>query len=229
MAAKPHITPELFKFLRDLSKNNNREWFQQHKPRYEEHVKQALISFIVDFSPRLEKISPHFNADPRPVGGSLFRIYRDTRFGKDKTPYKTNAGVHFRHEAGKDVHAPGFYLHLQPGSVWAGVGIWRPDGTAVTAIRDAISEKPDLWKKAISGKAFRADFDLGGDSLKRPPRGYDPEHPLIEDLKRKDFIASTELTQADACDPKFMARFAALCRKTGPFQRFLCDALGVPY
>ena len=163
------------------------------------------------------------------MGGSLFRIYRDTRFGKDKTPYKTNAGVHFRHVAGKDVHAPGFYLHLQPGSVWAGVGIWRPDGTAVTAIRDAISEKPDLWKKAISGKAFRADFDLGGDSLKRPPRGYDPEHPLIEDLKRKDFIASTELTQADACDPKFMARFAALCRKTGPFQRFLCDALGVPY
>ena len=229
MAATPHITPELFRFLRDLGKNNNRDWFQDNKPRYEEHVKDALLRFILDFGPRLEKISPNFCADPRPVGGSLFRIYRDTRFGKDKTPYKTNAGVHFRHEAGKDVHAPGFYLHLQPDSVFVGVGMWRPDRPAVTGVRDAISETPELWKKATTGKAFLADFSLVGDSLKRPPRGYDAEHPYLEDLKRKDFIASCELTEADACDAKFMTRFTALCRKAGPLQKFLCDAVGVPY
>ncbi len=229
MAAKAHITPELFSFLRDLKQNNNREWFQTHKPRFEEHIKEALLQFIVDFGPRLAKISPHFMADPRPVGGSLFRIYRDTRFSKDKTPYKTNAGVHFRHEAGKDVHAPGFYLHLEPGMIFVGVGMWHPDKTALAGVRDAISEAPDRWKKAIGGKAFRRDFTMGGTSLKRPPRGYDPEHPYVEDLKRKDFIASCELPEEAALDPKFMTRFAALCRTTGPYMKFLCDAVGVPY
>ncbi len=219
MAAKSHITPELFSFLVELSKNNNREWFKARKGRFEDEVKEPLIRFILDFGLRLEKISPHFMADPRPVGGSLFRIYRDTRFSKDKTLYKTNAGVHFRHEAGKNAHAPGFYLHLQPGSVFMGAGMWRPDKAALIGVRDAISETPERWKKAISGKAFLRDFHLAGTSLKRPPRGYDPEH----------FIASCELTQADACDPKFMTRFAALCRNTSPFMQFLCEAVGVPY
>jgi len=229
MPANPYITPELFKYLRALKRNNNREWFQKNKPRFEEQVKEPLLRFIVDFGPRLEKISPHFNADPRPVGGSLFRIYRDTRFSKDKTPYKTNAGVHFRHEAGKNVHAPGFYLHLESGMVFVGVGMWRPDGKACAAVRDAMVERPDAWKKASRRKAFVADFSLGGESLKRPPRGYDKDHPLIEDLKRKSYIASVELTEADACDPKFMTRFAALCRKAGLFQQFLCEAVGQPY
>jgi uncharacterized protein (TIGR02453 family) len=229
MAATPYITPELFKFLRALKRNNNREWFHKNKPRFEEQVKEPLLRFIIDFGQRLEKISSHFNADPRPVGGSLFRIYRDTRFSKDKTPYKTNAGVHFRHEAGKDVHAPGFYLHLEPGGVFVGVGMWHPDGKACAAVRDAMVEHPDAWKKASRRKAFLQDFSLMGDSLKRPPRGYDKEHPLVEDLKRKDFIATCELTEADACDPKFMARFSALCRKAGPLQQFLCEAVGQPY
>src|ERR1051325_7956607 len=97
--------PELFSFLGDLRANNNREWFAANKQRYEEQLLEPALAFIEAFAPRLEKISPHFRADPSPSGGSLFRIYRDTRFAKDKTPYKTNLGIHFRHEAAGNAYA----------------------------------------------------------------------------------------------------------------------------
>ena len=108
------FTPDLFKFLSDLADNNERDWFQANKGRYESSVKEPALDFIEEFTEPLGKISPHFEANARASGGSLFRIHRDTRFGTDKTPYKLNTGVHFRHERAKDAHAPGFYLHLQP-------------------------------------------------------------------------------------------------------------------
>ena len=138
MASKAHVTPELFEFFRQLKRNNNREWFQKNKARYEERVRDPLLELVADFEPHLHKISPHLVADSRPVGGSLFRIYRDVRFSKDKTPYKTAAGVRFPHEECKDVHAPGFYLHLEPGEVFAGAGIWRPDAATLRRVRDRI-------------------------------------------------------------------------------------------
>lgn len=229
MATEAHITSELFSFLRDLSRNNDREWFGRHKGRYERHVKEALQRFIVDFGPLLEGISPHFAADPRPVGGSLFRIYRDTRFSRDKSPYKENAGVQFRHLAGKDAHAPGFYLHLQPDEVFVGVGMWRPDGPATAAVRDAMVADPAAWTRVMEDPAFAGVFSLGGERLKRPPRGYPKDHPLVEDLKRKDFIATCPLSEAEACAPDFLERFAGLCRAAAPLQRYLCEALGQPF
>ena len=114
MTPSAHFTPALFEFLADLAVNNRREWFQANKNRYETHVKDALLAFVSDFGERLAEISPHMVADPRPSGGSMFRIYRDVRFSKDKSPYKTNASVHFRHEVGREVHGPGLYLHMQP-------------------------------------------------------------------------------------------------------------------
>lgn len=123
MTNSAHFTPALFEFLSEFADNNNREWFQDNKTRYERDVRDALIQFVADFGKRLQEISPHMVADPRLSGGSVFRIYRDVRFSKDKSPYKTNAGVHFRHEVGRDVHGPGLYLNLQPDQVFAGVGI----------------------------------------------------------------------------------------------------------
>ena len=107
MAASPHFTPALFGFLSELADNNNREWFQDNKARYERDVRDALVNFVIDFGEILQEISPHMVADPRLSGGSIFRIYRDVRFSKDKSPYKTNAGIHFRHEVGRKVHGPG--------------------------------------------------------------------------------------------------------------------------
>jgi len=224
-----HITPELFAYFRELKQNNNKEWFLGNKERYERQVRVPLQRFITDFEQPLRRISPHFRADPRPVGGSLFRIYRDVRFSPDKSPYKTHGGIQFRHEQGRDVHAPGFYLHLEPANVFAAVGIWHPDSAALGRIREAIASDPAAWLGAKSDPGFCELYELSGESLKRAPQGYDPNHPQIDDLKRKDFIAHVELSEDDACTPDFLYRYARLCDRAGPFMRFLTDALDLPW
>jgi uncharacterized protein (TIGR02453 family) len=229
MAGNQHFTNATFAFLRELAQNNSRPWFQANKERYEQEVKGRALQFVSDFGPLLKKISPHFRADPRPVGGSLFRIHRDTRFSKDKSPYKTHTGIQFRHEAGKDAHAPGFYLHIAPGSVGVGVGIWHPDSPALRKIREAIVEDPGVWKRAAGGKKFQSRFELSGESLKRPPKDFDPDHPLVEDLKRKDFIGFSNLNQKAVTSADFLEEFADICRAGAPLNRWVCGALGLPY
>ena len=223
------FTPALFDYLRELKSNNNRDWFQANKSRYERDVKDPLLSFIADFADRVPEISPHIAAIPRASGGSMFRIYRDIRFSKDKTPYKTGAALHFRHERGKDVHAPGYYLHLEPGSVFMGAGIWKPDGETVNKIRSRIDAKPDEWRKTIGDKAFTSTFSLEGDSLKRPPRGFDPDHPLIQDLKRKDYIGSKELSEEVVLRDDFLDHYVDLCKKSAPLMRFISLSIGLSW
>jgi uncharacterized protein (TIGR02453 family) len=221
--------PTIFQFLEELSDNNNRPWFQESKPRYEREVLEPSLAFIRTFAPRLKKISQFFTADDRRVGGSLMRIYRDTRFSKDKTPYKTNVGVQFRHEMGRDVHAPGFYVHIAPGECVLGVGAWRPDGASLRLIRQAIVDRPGLWQRATRGKRFRECFELGGDSLKRSPRDFPADHPLVEDLKRKDLIGLRELKKRDVLDARFLDNVAGSFTAARPLMRFLCEALNVPF
>ena len=221
--------PALFTFLRDLAANNDRNWFEANRSRYEKDLLHPAQQFITDFAPRLRRISRHFNADPRPGKGTLFRIYRDVRFSKDKSPYKIWIGIQFRHKEAKDAHAPGFYLHLQPGNVMAGAGIWHPDTSTTNRIRDAIVEDSAKWKRITRGKRFSEKFEIGGDSLKRPPRGYDPEHPLIEDLKRKDFFGMAKFSQKEATSAEFMDHYEEACRTSGPLMKFLCRAVGVDY
>jgi len=213
--------PELFDFLRQLKRHNNRDWFAKNKQRYEEAVRDPALMFIGSFAPHLHKLSPHFVADPRPTRGSLFRIYRDTRFSHDKRPFKTHVGVHFPHASGKDAHAPVFYLHLEPENCFAAAGVWHPDNSALTKIRMAIVAEPEQWAKVTR------KLELEGDSLKRPPRGFDPNHQFIEDIQRKDFLASVALTQAQVCDPKFRGDFAAACRTMLPLCEFTTGALGL--
>jgi uncharacterized protein (TIGR02453 family) len=221
--------PELFSFLTDLRANNNRDWFQANKRRYEEQLLEPALAFINAFAPRLEKISPYFQADARPSGGSLFRIYRDTRFSKDKSPYKTNLGIHFRHERAKDAHAPGYYLHIGPDEVFAGGGVWHPSSDAATGIREAIVADPESWRRATRTGAFAKQLELRGDSLKRVPPWADAEHAFAEDLKRKDFFGSARLSRSDVIAPGFVDEYARLCQAAAPLMRFLCGALAVPY
>ena len=224
--AAGHVTSELFAFLSELKSNNDRTWFEAHRGRYEDFVREPLRALIRDLDPHLEAISPHIVADDRKAGGSLFRIHRDTRFSKDKSPYKTWAAVQFRHEAGKDAHAPGFYLHLEPGNVLIGAGCWHPASDALGKIRDAIAEDARSWfaaRDAVTG----AGFELAGDLLTRPPRGYPPDHPAIEDLKRKDFIAVRHLTEAVAMKAGFVSEYARMCADAAPLMRFLTSALDV--
>lgn len=225
----PTLTPALFDFLRELKANNDRQWFEANKARYIADVRDPMLDFIAAFAEPLAEISPHFIADPRANGGSLFRIYRDTRFSPDKTPYKTNVGAHFRHVAGKDAHAPGFYLHLDTESCFAGCGIWSPGGDALAKIRHAIADNPKEWKRVTQAEPFRDTFEVMGQSLKRPPRGFDADHPLIEDLKRKDFVARTRFDAAEALQPDFLQRFVQVVSAGAGFVGFLSRAVGVPF
>ena len=229
-ADEPSFTPSLFAFLRELAANNDRAWFAEHKQRYVAEVQEPALAFIEDVGMRLpEEVSPHFVADARANGGSMFRIYRDTRFSKDKTPYKTHTGIQFRHQASRDVHAPSYYLHLEPGSVFLACGLWHPERETLHHIRTAIAAKPARWTSLIEDPAFAARFRLGGESLKRPPAVFDKEHPLIEELKRKDFIASSQLSEADATSGEFLDQFLSLCGVAAPFMRFLCESARVDY
>ena len=224
-----HFDPDLFAFLGDLKANNNREWFNEHKARYEASMREPALAFIRAMGPMLWSISPHFLASDKRSGGSLMRIYRDTRFSKEKRPYKLNLGVQFRHEMGKDVHTPGFYFHIDAEEIFLGVGVWRPDGDAIKKIRARIDSERDAWRSVIEDEAFTRVFRLGGESLKRPPRGYAKDHPLIEDIKRTSFIAvcnmEAEQTLAPGLPEKVFERFEA----ASGLARFLCDALGVPF
>lgn len=217
-------------YLRQLAKNNNRTWFNENKQRYEDLVRSPALNFIEAMGPEIEKkLSTHFLAQPKKVGGSLMRVYRDTRFANDKTPYKTNVGIQFRHDQGKDVHAPGFYLHIEPGNCFLGAGIWHPEAPVLNGIREFIADNPNSWKKAIGSRAFKRNWALVGDTLKRPPRGFDAEHELIVDLKRKDFIACMNFDDAEIRNPKFVSYVIRNYRTCDDLMAYLCMAVDAEY
>ncbi len=220
---------DFFKFFTDLKKNNNRDWFNDNKPRYIETVVNPMGEFIVAITPGLKKISPYYVADPRPHGGSMFRVYRDTRFSKDKTPYKTHAACHFRHQAGKDAHAPGFYAHFELDRLFFGGGIWRPPSKHLAIIRDQISDSPAEWGKIRNSKLIRDRGGIQGDSLVRPPRGFHPEHKHIEDLKRKTFFVMAEADPGLIESPELLNEVLESFRAGSRLNRFVTEALGLPY
>ena len=223
------FTPESLKFLDELAANNNREWFKENKTRYDEQVLDVALMFIQSMQKPLHDIAPHFTAIPKRMGGSLMRVYRDTRFTKGKDPYKTNIGIQFRHELAKDVHSPGFYVHIDPEQVFLGAGMWRPDSDALAGIRERISNKQKEWLRVSTDRAFARHFHLGGTTLKRPPRGYDKDHPMIEDLKRKDFIAVKNMSHDEVLNPKFQQKVETAFKGASDYMQFLCKAVGVPY
>jgi len=219
----------LLEFLGELEANNERDWFNANKWRYERDVMTPSLAFISAMAGPLGEIAPRFTALPLRSGGSLMRIYRDARFSRDKRPYKTNVGIQFRHEQGKDVHAPGYYFHIDTRETFIGVGAWRPPTPVLTAIRERIDEFPDQWIAARDAQGFASRFALSGDLLLRPPRGYGGQHPLIEDLKRKSFIAIHHLDHGDLGDAGLVSQVADAFRSATPFMEFLCAGTGVPF
>ena len=221
----PYFTKQTFTFLSNLSDNNTREWFDEHKQDYENFVREPALDFISDMAETMPLVSPHFRALPKKVGGSLMRVYRDTRFSRDKTPYKTNIGIQFRHEVGKDIHAPGYYVHIAPDECFVGAGLWHPESDALFKIREGIVQNADDWVKARNDKAFSKHFDLVGDALANAPRGFAKDHPLVEDLKRKDFIGLASLSKADVTSKDFRALVMERFKQAEPMMRFLSGAL----
>ena len=220
---------QTFDFLKQLSKNNNRAWFNERKALYEDAVRLPALDFIEAMEPTIKSLSQHFTAVPKKTGGSLMRIYRDARFSNDKTPYKTNIGIQFRHVAGKDVHAPGFYLHITADECFVGAGIWRPDSKALSNIREMISDSPNAWKNITRNKTFNRYYALSGDALKTYPRGYAKDHPMIDDLKRKDFIAIHPLSRDEILSPHIIKTISHRFEVASELMDYLCNALELPY
>lgn len=225
----PYFTPATFTFLETLAANNRRDWFNDHKQDYEDHVRSPALRFIEIMSDQLPMLSPEFCAVAKRQGGSLMRIYRDARFSHDKTPYKTNIGLRFLHTQGKDVHAPMYYLHVHPHECFLAAGIWRPESAVLKKIRACLDENPRAWTKAVTNKKFTDNFALSGDTLIRPPRGYKDDHELITDLKRKDFIAIQTIDR-DMVTSKKLPEFCINAFKNlDGFMRYLCFAVELPF
>jgi len=230
--AEGFFTTATFDFLRQLTAHNEKAWFDANRTKYEQHVKAPALAFIAAAGPRLSKISQDIVADPRPVGGSLMRVYRDIRFSKDKTPYKTNVGISFGHSQGRERVPPGYYLHLGTDREWGnfgGGGIHMADTATLRAIRDAIVEDSAAWKRAAHSAKLESRHRFGEDALKRPPAGYPVDHPFADDLKRKGFFASVRYTHAEVIANDFLDRYIENCRLEAPLLAFLANAVGATW
>jgi uncharacterized protein (TIGR02453 family) len=212
----------LFQFLDELAAHNASEWFFANQERYWRQVRDPALAFITTAGPVLQRLSPRIVADPRPIGGSLFRIYRDLRYSRDKTPYKTNVSMRFPVRGAKSQTVePGYYLHLATGGSFLAAGVWNPDADCLAKIRRAIVTRADEW-----GRARKGGLDEGDGLLARSPRGFDPDHRFAGDLRRRDFVTTTRMTDAQVTDVAFMRTFGHECRRRAPLVRFLVTALG---
>lgn len=219
-----------FKFLRGLARNNDKAWFAAHKAQYEDHVRQPFLRLLADLQPDLVAVSTHFRADPKTVGGSLFRIHRDTRFSGDKAPYKPWQGARLFHERSKQVPAPSFYLHLQPGECFVGAGLWHPEPDTQRRVRQFIFDNPGAWKATAHEAKFRKRFEFEtGEMLARPPRGFPADFEFIDDLRHRNFVFWRELADATVTGPKLRQAIAGDLAALGPFVDYLCAALDLEF
>jgi uncharacterized protein (TIGR02453 family) len=202
-------------FYDDLEVDNTKSFWDANKKVYDEQVRAPMVALT-------DALAQEFG------DAKVFRPYRDVRFAKDKTPYKTHVGIYFRHARSADADTAGLYLHLEPGHVFLGAGIWHPGTPALKRIRDALVARPDGWREAVA--AVEPTWKLAdGESLKRPPAGYRKDHPLIEDVKRKSFAITSQLTQREVTGSGFLEEVEARAAGARPFMAFLCSALGVEY
>lgn len=213
---------DLFKFLEELARNNDRDWFNANKSRFEASVQQPALGFVRAMAPHLKKVSSRLVADDRKQGGSLMRIYRDVRFSKDKRPYNDHIAIRFLHERPGGL---GYYVGIASAEVTLGAGVWQPDKDPLAKIRKAIVADCKGWRKAFDVKGW----EPGGEALKRPPQGFDGEHPCIEDIKRKDFVLFAKLKPAAALKADFADAVATEYARTKPLMQFIAGALKLPF
>jgi len=225
-----YFTDKTFKFLRGLARHNDRAWFLAHKADYETHVRTPFQHLLTDLQPILAGVSTHFRSDPKTVGGSLFRIQRDTRFANDKTPYKTGQGARLAHARGRQLEAPVFYLHLQPGHCFIGAGLWHVEPAVQRRVRQFIVDNPGSWKQAAHAPAFRKRFDLDdAEMLVRVPKGYPEDFPFADDLRRRNFVAERPIEDSTMLGPRLRQVLASDLAALGPFIDYLCASLDLEF
>jgi len=213
----------IFKFLKGVTKNNNREWFEKNKPVYLE-AKSSFEDFLEAFHKELIKIDESLGSlNPRKMG---FRIYRDVRFSKDKRPYKTNMGAGFSPH-GKMEQEPGYYIHIEPGKCFVAGGIYMPNAENLAKIRQEIDYNATKFLKILNGKEFKKYFDglSDWDRVKTAPKGYPKDHPHIDLLKNKSFTVSCQFTDADINNKNFVKKLAVMCKSIKQLNDYLNEAI----
>jgi uncharacterized protein (TIGR02453 family) len=225
-----YFSDRSFKFMRGLARNNDRIWYQAHKADYETHVRLPFLQLLTDLQPGLLGVSEHYRADPKPVGGSLFRLHRDTRFSKDKTPYKRWQGARLFHARGREIEAPSFYVHLEPGASFVGAGLWHPQPATQRQVRQFIFDNPGSWETAAHAPAFRRRYDMDmSDTLVRPPRGFPADFAFVDDLKRRNFVAARGLDDTLIVGPRLRQTLERDLQSLAPFVDYLCAALDLEF
>jgi uncharacterized protein (TIGR02453 family) len=223
--------PAALQFLADLADNNDRDWFKPRKAEFERLVREPLEALCVALADRFERLGLPLRADPRK---SPFRIYRDVRFSKDKSPYKTYQGADFPWiEGHADVGGPrgavGGYFHLAPGDIFVGGGMWHPERARLAAFREAVDRDPNRVLRAIEDDRFRSVFgSVTGDSLTRNPKGFPADHPYSPYLRLKDVVFFRRLSDADIFSPELPDRIAKDLDAARPVMRFLDGLAGPP-
>lgn len=217
------IKPETLDFITDVVANNNREWFAENKERYE-IAKSDVLAFVDQLIPELAATDPAFSAETQSKK-CLLRIYRDVRFSKNKDPYKNNYGVFFAVK-GKGVNEPGYYLHIQPGSCFFAAGFWMPEASDLKKIREEIDYNTSEFLEIIEAKDFKNTFQLSQeDKLKKAPKGYETDHPQIEILKLKSFIATFPIKDEEFFKPEIVNKLKNAFKSVYPFIVFLRNAV----
>jgi uncharacterized protein (TIGR02453 family) len=225
-----YFSDRSLKFMRSLARNNDREWFLAHKTDYETHVRAPFLALLGDLQPVLREVSAHFRAEPKTVGGSLYRIHRDTRFSNDKTPYKTWQGARLFHERGRELEAPLFYIQLQPGGCMVAAGLWHPQPDTLRRVRQFIVDNPESWARAVHGPAFRKRFALDdSDILTRPPRGFPADFAYLDDLRHKNFAGWRGIDDAVMTGPRLLSTLQKDLQGLAPLMDYLCAALDLEF
>ena len=224
------FTPAALRFLRGLAKNNNKAWFEAHRAEYENEVREPMRDLIGEMTAKLASIAPEIGGDPK---RSMFRINRDIRFSKDKSPYKTHAACWFHHRratshVGTDADAgsAGFYFHLEPGRSMVGAGLWMPPRPQLNKVRDAIAEDPDGFETIVRGLKKYGGLD-DEHVLTRMPRGFAEDHPAAKWLRYQSFTSGRMLSDADVTSSKLPALLARDFQGMVPLVRFLNKAAGL--
>ncbi len=218
------ISQSTFNFLKDLKSNNNREWFQENKKRYESS-RTEFIEFVDELITQITKfdksIGHHAAKD------CVFRIYRDVRFSKDKSPYKTHFGAHVTSAPKRsEIHTrAGYYIHIEPGASMLAGGAYLPEGPWLRAIRQEIDYNADELKRILNSKGFKEYFgEMEGEKLKKAPKGYTPDHPEIELLRHKSFLATHNCTDRTVTSKDFLEHCSKAFKALFPFDQYLNKA-----
>ena len=213
----PRFTDRTLKFLRALKRNNDREWFKAHKDDYETHVRGPMLAIIERLGVDFPRVAPDLVASPR----SLYRVYRDTRFSPDKTPYKTHVAASFSHQVLPKYESAGLYFHLAPDQLWIGGGVYAPQTPQLHRIREHIVANVQNFRNLVESAAFRRIGGVTGTTLQRVPRGFSQDHEAAEYLKLKQYLAGEQLDPKLATSPRFYGALLRRFTKLAPFIQFL--------